>query len=84
MLQGSDRFGPDLVALEPDFSPATVDVRRALLASEKPAVRYFDYADTAGYAMVSVKGQAVTAAIYNGLGQKLWKTVDLTRLRDEA
>lgn len=81
---GLDQYTPDLVTLEPHFSPSTLDERRALLLAEKPFIRHYDYADVAGYAIISVQGPKVQAALYNGLGKRLWKTIDLTGLLTEA
>lgn len=81
---GLDQYTPDLVTLEPHFSPDTLDERRALLTAEKPFIRHYDYADVAGYALLSVQGPQVQAALYNGLGKRRWKTIDLTGLRDES
>ncbi|MCW3060640.1 MAG: Calcineurin-like phosphoesterase, partial [Capsulimonas sp.] len=47
-------------------------------------IRHFDYADATGYSVVSVRGGKVSASLYNGLGRRLWKTVDLTGLLSAA
>lgn len=82
VLTGLDSYAADLVTLEPHFSPASLDERRALLTAEKPFIRYYDYADVAGYAVVSVQGSSIKARMYNGLGKRFWKEIDLTGLRD--
>lgn len=79
-LSGLERYGADLVDLEPAFDVKSTEERRELLKAEKPQIRHWDYADTSGYAMVSVGGDQVRAGIYTGLGKRLWKTVDLTAL----
>jgi hypothetical protein len=79
-VSGVDRYGPDLLRLEPSFQPDTAELRRKLLLSEAPFVRQFEYADAPGYAIVEVAGSRVSAAIYSGLGRRLWKTIDLTGL----
>ncbi len=81
---GLDQYSPELVALEPRFSPNTLAERRALLLAEKPFIRHYDYADVAGYAILSVQGPKVQATLYNGLGKRFWKTIDLTGLLAEA
>lgn len=82
VLSGLASYRPDLVTLEPHFSPDTLEERRALLSAEKPFIRSYDYADVAGYAVLSVQGKSVSARLYNGLGRRHWKTIDLTGLRD--
>jgi len=47
VLEGIDRYGPDLVNLEPKHSPDTIDARRDLLKAEAPGIKRFEYADTA-------------------------------------
>lgn len=79
-LSGVDAYGPDQVRLEPKFAPDTLDLRREILAAEKPFIRQFEYADAPGYAMVDVDAAGVRARIFNGLGRRLWKTIDLTGL----
>lgn len=80
VLSGLDHYTPDLVKLEPHFSPDTLEERRALLMAEKPFIRHYDYTDVAGYGIISVTQGGVQAAMYNGLGRRHWKTVDLTGL----
>lgn len=80
VLSGLEQYGPDLVGLEPEFGKSSLDERRENLRAEKPLLRHYDYADTAGYALLHVDGGQLRAEIYNGLGQRLWKTLDLTAL----
>jgi hypothetical protein len=80
VLSGLDRYGPDLVELEPGFDVKTLEQRRENLKAEKPLLRHWDYADTAGYAVVGVEGEKVRAEVYNGVGRRLWKTLDLSGL----
>ena len=77
---GLEQYGPDLVQLEPNFDPKSEADRRLALTEEKPHLLHFEYADAAGYAVVSVDGADVKAEIYNGIGNRLWKTLDLTGL----
>lgn len=79
-LEGRKNCGPDLVLLEPKFSPDTAGVRRELLQSEAPHIGHFEYADAPGYAMIEVDGPKVQARIFKGLGARYWKTINLTEL----
>lgn len=80
LLAGADRYTPDQIAVEPNFSPANVAERRAVYEAERPFVNAFEYADLPGYAVVTVDGPKVTAKMYSGATRELWRTVDLTAL----
>ncbi len=79
-VSGVDAYGPDLVRLEPNFSPLTLEARKALLLAEKPFIRHYDYADAPGYAVIRVEKEAVHAELFQGLGNRRWKTVPLSEL----
>ena len=79
-LNGVAHYGPDLVRVEPRFSPDTEAARREALRAEAPFIEHFEYADTAGYATVQVAGSRVSVRIYTGLGRRLWKQVELSDL----
>jgi hypothetical protein len=79
-LEGLDAYGPELTELEPKFQPDSKELRRRQFAAEKPHLEHFEYADTAGYAVVNVVGERVTADIYNGTSDAIWRTVELTKL----
>jgi len=80
LLEGLDSYGPELTELEPNFQPDSKELRRLRLAAEKPHLAHYEYADTAGYAVVNVAGNRVTAEIHNGTSDSAWRTVELTRL----
>ncbi len=85
MVSGVKEYGPDLVRLEPKFSPDTIEERRTLLKAETPFIRYYDYADAPGYSMVTVnKKSEVSVEMYTGLGKHLWKTVPVSELLRQA
>src|SRR5206468_8923712 len=81
---GIDAYGPDLVELEPRFSPETEPARREALRAEAPSIRSYEYADAPGYAMIEVRGGRVVANLALGLGRPNWKTLDLTALLADA
>ena len=74
---GLDRYTPDQIVVEPNFSPANETERRAVYTAERPFVSAFEYADLPGYAVVRVEGDRVTARIYSGITRDLWRTVEL-------
>ncbi|HEY5910003.1 MAG TPA: metallophosphoesterase [Verrucomicrobiae bacterium] len=80
LLSGVSQYTPDQVKVEAAFSPATEQARRAVYESERDLVRYFQYADLPGYAIVKVNGPHVTLDMYSGFTSQLWRTVDLTQV----
>lgn len=82
VLAGLDHYGPELTELEPSFQPTSKELRQKQFAAEKPHVTHFEYADTAGYGVVRIRDERVTAEIYNGTSDEAWKQPDLTALRD--
>lgn len=83
-LNGVSAFGPDLVNLEPQHSPGTVDLRRQILADESAYIRHYEYANAAAFAMIKVYVDRVEADIYAGLEQQPWKSRDLEAVRAQA
>jgi hypothetical protein len=83
-VEGVKQYGPDLVRLEPEFSPQTEAERRALLAAEAPHVRHYEYADLPGYGRVTVRPDDVTLDLYVGLGKKHYRSLSLTGLLKSA
>ncbi|MBL9090918.1 MAG: metallophosphoesterase [Planctomycetaceae bacterium] len=84
VLAGLDAYVPELTKLEPKFQPESVELRRKQFATEKPHIAHFEYAETAGHAMVRVDGRRVTVRIFNGTGDAAWKEIDVTQLLQAA
>jgi len=80
VTEGADKYGPDVVELEPHFQPDTKPQRREVLKAEAPMIEHYEYADAPGYAVVHVTPETVAADVYLGLGKRLWRRVDLTKL----
>lgn len=74
VLEGVERYGPDLVELEPRHTPETVGPRRELLNAEAPFVERFEYAETAGYAVVKVYADLTDVDVYAGVGRAPWRS----------
>jgi hypothetical protein len=73
-LAGDAAYGPSLTDLEPQFSPPTLERRRATLETERPSVSRFEHADLPGYAVLHFKSGTITAEIHRGVGQGVWRT----------
>jgi UDP-2,3-diacylglucosamine pyrophosphatase LpxH len=79
-VKGVKEYGADLVRLEPNFAPETVELRRALLTAEAPFIRHYEYADCPGYGIVHVSGATVTLELFAGLGRRPFRTLPLSDL----
>ena len=78
VLHGTDAYIADQVELEPRHSPETAAARRQIYDAERQAVTAFEYADTSGYAVVTVRGAEVTAQAYAGTATTPFQTVQLS------
>lgn len=78
LISGIDNYTPDLVDLEPNHSPETIDARRAILTAEKPHIRRFDYGNFWGHAKLQLQGDRIEADIYQMLADEPWKRINLT------
>ena len=76
-LSGADAYTGDQVKLEPKHSPETEAARRAIYDAERKFVPEFEFADTAGFAVVRVAGAKITAQVFNGAGSATWREVSL-------
>jgi len=65
-LHGLAGYTGDQINLEPKHAPETAALRREIYASERNQVTAFEYADSAGYAVVTVNGGQVAAAVHAG------------------
>jgi hypothetical protein len=83
-LSGVDRYVPEQIRVEPQFSPATETERRAVLAAEASEIRGFEYGDVPGYASITIDGARVHATLHAGLATRPWRTLDLTAWREAA
>ena len=73
LIVGIDKYAASLVDLEPKFAPDSLELRRDLLAAERPSISRFEYSDVPGYAMIKVYADRVDADIYIGLANDPWR-----------
>ena len=73
-LSGVEKYNGDLVNLEPNHSPDTVEARRKILDAEAPSIERYEYSDVPGYAMLKVYADHVDADIFISLAKDPWKT----------
>jgi predicted MPP superfamily phosphohydrolase len=80
-LKGLDAYQTNLVDLEPNFSPPTLQLRKDILEKEKPFIRYYEYADFCGYSSIQVdKNNEATLTIFANADKQPWTTINLTEL----
>jgi hypothetical protein len=80
-LKGLEFYNADLLKLEPNFAPSSLQERKENLENEKPFIRYFEYADFCGYSTVSVSAKnEVTMSIYANVDTIPWTTVNVSNL----
>jgi hypothetical protein len=79
-LNGVKEYSPEQLKVEPNYGKGTEDERSAVIKSEAPQVKYFEYAELPGYAVIHVRGGKVQAEIHAGVSRQAWKTVDLSKL----
>ncbi|MDB4924230.1 metallophosphoesterase [Mucilaginibacter sp.] len=80
-LKGLDAYTTDLTDLEPNFTPASLQLRKDILAKEKSFIRHYEYADFCGYAAISLDQQnEVNLSIFANADKQPWIKVDLTKL----
>lgn len=77
-LHGIASYNGDQVKLEPKHAPETAALRRELYETERKQVTAFEYADTAGYALVTVNGGNVEAAIHAGTRDEVFQKVKIS------
>lgn len=80
-LEGIANYNADLVNLEPNFSPSSLQARKDILEKEKPYIRHYEYADFCGYASITVSdANEAVLSIFANADQQPWTTVNLTGL----
>ncbi|MCX6849118.1 MAG: metallophosphoesterase [Verrucomicrobia bacterium] len=77
-LHGMAGYTGDQVNLEPKHAPETAALRREIYATERQQVTSFEYADSAGYAVVTVNGSQVEAAIHAGSQSGAFQTLKIS------
>jgi hypothetical protein len=80
-LKGVEHYNPDLVNLEPNFAPASLQERKDNLEKEKQFITHFEYADFCGYSTVNVSAKKeVQMSIYANVDTKPWSVVNVSNL----
>jgi hypothetical protein len=78
VLHGLESYTGDQVNLEPKHAPETAALRREIYASERQQVTAFEYADAAGYAVITVNGGQVEAAVHAGSQAGAFQTLKIS------
>jgi len=78
VLHGLGSYTGDQVKLEPKHAPETAALRREIYATERQQVTAFEYADAAGYAVITVNGDQVQAAVHAGSQAGTFQTLKIS------
>ena len=79
-FEGVGNYGDAILELEPEFQPDTKQLRRKMLEDEKPYIERFEFANFPGYAVVNVSDGGISADIYVGDSEEIWKSTSLSPL----
>lgn len=80
-IKGVENYNSQLVKLEPNFSPTTLQRREEILEEEAVNIRYFEYADFCGYGAVKINdNNEVELSIFANVDEMPWITVNLSNL----
>lgn len=80
-LVGIDTYNEDLVNLEPDFHPKSLEERKTIINTEKPFIKFFEYADFCGYSEMKVSDKGnILFTLYQNSNATPWKSFDLSAL----
>ncbi len=77
-LHGLATYTGDQVNLEPKHAPETAAQRRDIYASERQQVTAFEYADAAGFAVITVNAGRVDAAVHAGSQSAAFQTLKIS------
>jgi hypothetical protein len=72
-LAGAEAYGPQLLELNPDWHPDSLEQRRRWLTTERPHVTRFSYANVPGHAVVRVAGDRVDVDVHLGTDARPWR-----------
>ncbi len=79
LLEGVDKYTPDLVNLEANFSTNTKDARRELLKKEKPFINHFELAKTPCYSLIKVSDNYIDIDVRLRSSQTTWRRLRIER-----
>lgn len=77
ILHGLTAYNGGQVDLEPRHAPETAAARRAIYDSERTKVDSFEYADCAGYAVITVRGPRVEVEVHAGTRAEVFQKARL-------
>ncbi len=78
VLHGRATYTGDQINLEPKHAPDTAALRREVYATERQQVTSFEYADTAGFAVITVNSGQVEAAVHSGAQNEAFQTLKIS------
>ncbi len=79
LLEGVDKYTPELVDLEANFNTKTKHARRELLKKEKPFIDYFELAKTPCYSLIKVSDNYIDVDVRLRSSQSTWRQLRIER-----
>ena len=80
-LKGTEKYNGSLLDMEPGFALHTLEERKDNILQEMPYIKYFEYADMAGYGIISVDHKrGVTFDVYKNMETDKWQSFNLTEI----
>ena len=79
LLEGVDKYTPELVDLEANFNTKTKHARRELLKKEKPFIDYFELAKTPCYSLIKVSDNYIEIDVRLRSIQSTWRWLRIER-----
>lgn len=79
LLEGVDKYTPELVDLEANFNTKTKHTRRELLKKEKPFIDYFELAETPCYSLIKVSDNYIDVDVRLRSSQSTWRRLQIAK-----
>ncbi len=80
-LKGVEKYNETLLDMEPEFAPQTFEERKSNILQESKYIKYFEYADMAGYGVISVDSKTgVKLDVYRNLETAKWQSFDISEI----
>lgn len=84
LLEGIDKYGPDLVNREANLDPQTEQTRSEILTQEKPFIDYFELAKTSCYSVIGVSDNGIDVDMHLRSNPDTWRRLRIALSNPDA